>query len=201
MTTMNKDDYRHTKQYKKDIENVLNDIEKEALRAAKKINLNPQECVEIFYQSAINPSEDYYKMRNWRQISLIGFILAVVDDIASRGYDIEDTMPSKKRRTPFKGTFGSLFHLGYTLALIDSLTDKSEDMRRYAKIGIEKTPIFHAKRKIAEHYEANKTQFKRRGYSAQFIREMWEKYPEIQSIKTVEKLVSNLNKTNHEIPR
>ena len=50
-------------------------------------------------------------------------------------------------------------------------------------------------------YESDKTQFKRRGFSAQFIREMHSKYPIIESQKTIENLVSALNKENEYIPR
>lgn len=58
-----------------------------------------------------------------------------------------------------------------------------------------------AKERIKEIYEVNKAQFKRRGYTAQFIREMHDKYPEITAIKTIENLVSALNKNNELIPR
>jgi|LNAP01.1.fsa_nt_gb hypothetical protein len=54
---------------------------------------------------------------------------------------------------------------------------------------------------IEQHYEANKSQFKRYGYSAQFIREMHANYPIIESQKTIENLVSALNKENDAIPR
>ena len=62
-------------------------------------------------------------------------------------------------------------------------------------------PIQLAKKEIEKCYEASKSQFKRRGYSAQFIREMHTKYPIIQSHKTIEKLVAALNSENDHIPR
>lgn len=58
-----------------------------------------------------------------------------------------------------------------------------------------------ALKEIKVHYEANKHQFKRRGFTAQFIREMHDKYPEITAIKTIENLVAALNKDNELIPR
>ena len=63
-----------------------------------------------------------------------------------------------------------------------------------------KDPKQLALKEIAVHYETKKEQFKRRGYSAQFIREMHQKYPEITDIKTIERLVTKLNKSNELIP-
>lgn len=64
-----------------------------------------------------------------------------------------------------------------------------------------KDPIQLAKKEIEKHYEENKTQFKRRGFSAQFIREMHDKYPIITDQKTIANLVAKLNKTNEQISR
>lgn len=58
-----------------------------------------------------------------------------------------------------------------------------------------------ALKKIKLDYEAIKHEFKRKGFSAQFARKMHEKYPEITAIKTIENLVSALNKDNELIPR
>lgn len=66
---------------------------------------------------------------------------------------------------------------------------------------LENDPKQHALDEILNHYEAQKHQFKRRGYSAQFVRDMNAKYPIITSIKTIEKLVATLNKENDAIPR
>lgn len=62
-------------------------------------------------------------------------------------------------------------------------------------------PKQYALNQIKFDYEANKSQFKRRGFSAQFIRNMHTKYPIITSIKTIENLVAALNKDNELIPR
>lgn len=66
---------------------------------------------------------------------------------------------------------------------------------------LENDPKQQALDEIFQHYETNKHQFKRRGYTAQFVREMHDKYPIITSIKTIENLVTSLNKENEFIPR
>lgn len=66
---------------------------------------------------------------------------------------------------------------------------------------LEKDPKQIALRDIEAQYKVNKSQFKRRGYSAQFARDMQTQYPVITDIKTIEKLVAKLNKGNELIPR
>ena len=63
-----------------------------------------------------------------------------------------------------------------------------------------KDPKQLAKKEITIHYETKRKEFKRHGYSAIFIREMHQKYPEITDIKTIERLVTKLNKSNELIP-
>ena len=70
-----------------------------------------------------------------------------------------------------------------------------------AKKRLEKDPVQLAKKEIEEEYKVVKSQFQRRGYSAQFIREMHTKYRIIQDQKTIAKLVAKLNKENELIPR
>jgi hypothetical protein len=65
---------------------------------------------------------------------------------------------------------------------------------------LENDPKQKALKEIAAHYQTVKNQFKRRGFSAQFVREMHTKYPVIAAIKTIENLVSALNKENDAIP-
>ena len=72
---------------------------------------------------------------------------------------------------------------------------------RAVRAKLAKDPIQLAKKEIEKHYEENKTQFKRRGFSAQFIREMQVKYPVITDIKTIGRMVAKLNKENELIPR
>jgi len=78
---------------------------------------------------------------------------------------------------------------------------KIDHAKRAANARYKNDPRQIALAEIKQQYQANKTQFKRRGYSAQFIREMHDKYPIIESQKTIENLVSALNKTNEDIPR
>lgn len=70
----------------------------------------------------------------------------------------------------------------------------------YNAIKQQKDPRQLAKKEIEKDYDSVKSQFKRRGYSAIFIREMHQKYPEITDIKTIERLVTKLNKSNELIP-
>ena len=82
-----------------------------------------------------------------------------------------------------------------------SSNDASYTARLKAIKRLENDPIQKSLDEIEKEYASRKSQFKRRGFSAQFIREMHEKYPVITSIKTIEKLVSELNKENEYIPR
>lgn len=66
---------------------------------------------------------------------------------------------------------------------------------------IKRDPKQKALKEIKLHYESQKDQFKRRGYTAQFIREMHSKYPIITEQKTIASLVAKLNKANELIPR
>lgn len=74
--------------------------------------------------------------------------------------------------------------------------NKSKAMREYAKLRFVNDPKQKAKDEIKSHYEVVKHQFRRRGYSAQFVKEMAALYPVIESIKTIERLVTKLNKIN-----
>jgi hypothetical protein len=85
-----------------------------------------------------------------------------------------------------------------TIAKRDAIS-ASAQKKAFTKLAND--PKQKALAKIEQHYEANKTQFKRRGFSARFIREMHSKYPIIESQKTIENLVSALNKENDAIPR
>lgn len=72
--------------------------------------------------------------------------------------------------------------------------------RKAALTKLKNDPKQLALKEIKLHYHENKKQFKRRGYTAQFIREMHAKYPIIESQKTIENLVSVLNRENDDIP-
>lgn len=50
-------------------------------------------------------------------------------------------------------------------------------------------------------YSEQKSQFKRRGYTAKFVRDMHDKYPVIEDQKTIARRVAKLNKKNESIPR
>lgn len=91
--------------------------------------------------------------------------------------------------------------LGQIYGKIGFSKSTSKLMSNYAKIRLLNDPKQKALAEIEQHYQESKTQFKRRGYTAQFIREMHDKYPIIESQKTIENLVSALNKENELIPR
>ena len=78
---------------------------------------------------------------------------------------------------------------------------KSEAAKKSIQKKLENDPKQKWLKEIEKHYEAVKNQFKRRGYSAQFIREMSARYPKIDSQKTIQNLVTKLNKKNELIPR
>ena len=78
---------------------------------------------------------------------------------------------------------------------------KSDEALEKAMAKLAKDPKQKALKEIEAHYQSVKNQFKRRGFSAQFIREMHTKYPEITAIKTIENLVSELNSKNADLPR
>ena len=78
---------------------------------------------------------------------------------------------------------------------------KSSFAKQGSSARLANDPIQLAKAEIEKEYNKRKSQFKRHGYSAQFARDMQDKYPVIKSIKTIEKLIAYLNKSNEHIPR
>lgn len=84
----------------------------------------------------------------------------------------------------------------------DFVKDYASNLGRLnAEKRLENDPKQKALDEIRDNYEASKHQFKRRGFSSEFIRDMHIKYPVITAIKTIENLVSALNKENDDIPR
>lgn len=85
------------------------------------------------------------------------------------------------------------------------LSQKNIALSEKGKVAVRKKLANDPKQKalleIEQHYQAKKSKFKIRGFSAQFIRDMWAQYPVIESQKTIENLVSALNKQNENIPR
>ncbi len=111
----------------------------------------------------------------------------------------------------YTGVLGSVFELMYIVNSIKkhgkSLNDesiiksfKTQIAKENANKRLENDSIQLAKNQIEQEYWQQKDQFKRRGYSAQFKREMSEKYPEITDIKTIERLITKLNKKNDDYP-
>ncbi len=56
------------------------------------------------------------------------------------------------------------------------------------------SPIKSAQNNIEEEFKASKYPFDVRGYRAKFCKEMWNKYPIITSLSTIETLFDSLNK-------
>lgn len=73
--------------------------------------------------------------------------------------------------------------------------------KKAARARLARDPKQSALKEIENLYKNQKSQFKRYGYTAQFVRDMHAKYPIITDSKTIEKLVARLNKENEEIPR
>ncbi len=78
---------------------------------------------------------------------------------------------------------------------------QSKKMINAVNAKIAKDPKTKALKAIEEKYIERQSEFKRYGYSAQFKREMAENYPVITDIKTIERLITKLNKENKLIPR
>ena len=70
----------------------------------------------------------------------------------------------------------------------------SKNARTAAKIRLKNDCKQLALKEIEGHFKASTYPFDKRGYTAQFVREMESKYPIIKSYKTIEKLVAKLKK-------
>jgi hypothetical protein len=82
-----------------------------------------------------------------------------------------------------------------------ALSEQISEIHFLIKLGAQEGFLAaRTKKEIIDCYESRKFNFKRRGYTAAFVREMHDKYPIITSIKTIEKLVTSLNKKNEQIP-
>ena len=77
----------------------------------------------------------------------------------------------------------------------------SENARKNALTGLARDPKQLALKEITKNYKLKISQFKRRAYTAQFVREMHNKYPVITEQKTIANLVTRLNKENELLPR
>ena len=77
---------------------------------------------------------------------------------------------------------------------------KSSRGKKIVLIKLANDPVQKAKKEIEVHYQSVKTQFKRHGYGARFIRDMHAKYPVIVDSDTIKRLVTRLNKSNEHIP-
>ena len=98
------------------------------------------------------------------------------------------------------GTFESYDSLNDALNNVNNRSinkhNKSNAMRKYANIRVANDPKQKALDEIKSHYDVARHQFKRRGYTAKFVKEMAALFPIIESIKTIERFVAKLNKIN-----
>ena len=78
---------------------------------------------------------------------------------------------------------------------------KTRQARNAALKRLKDDPKQKALIEIEAHYEASKSSFKRYGFSAQFAKLMHREYPIFEDIKTIQKLVTKLNKSNEHIPK
>jgi len=74
---------------------------------------------------------------------------------------------------------------------------RQQQARNAASAKLAQDPKQQALKEIKVEYDAVKHLFKRHGYSAQFARDMHDKYPMFADIKTIKNLVTKLNKTNN----
>ena len=72
----------------------------------------------------------------------------------------------------------------------------SKKMANNAFKRLENDPKQLALKSIEKDFRESSYPFKVRGYKTKFTNEMWKKYPEIENIKTIERLVSKLCKTH-----
>ncbi|MFW5431255.1 MAG: hypothetical protein ACKE5M_04160 [Methylophilaceae bacterium] len=102
------------------------------------------------------------------------------------------------------GVYIEAKHIFYSRAYQSKEEENEFIKSMYGKLNAErrlkKDPVQLALKEIEKIYITKKAQFRRRGFSAQFIRDMADKYPVIKDLKTIGKLVSKLNKANDKIP-
>lgn len=111
---------------------------------------------------------------------------------------------NQEKRIEFIGHLENTLHLAndaQVLGMVAGVMHERKNRPKYlANKRLAKDPIQLAKKEIVKEYETVKSQFKRRGFSAQFVRDMKAKYLIIVDIKTIERLVAKLNKENELIP-
>lgn len=70
----------------------------------------------------------------------------------------------------------------------------SSNASNAAKARLANDPKQKDLKEIKSEFYKQKEKFKNRGYTAYFVRAMWEKHPNIESSKTIEKLIARLKK-------
>ena len=124
-------------------------------------------------------------------------------EISNKQNEVINLLSKRINELPFgnEKDFLDFIELIKEVSRVEGILSERKSRPKYlAYRRLAKDPKQLALKEIAVHYETKKEQFKRRGYSAQFIREMHQKYPEITDIKTIERLVTKLNKSNELIP-
>lgn len=159
------------------------------IETAEKNNLDCEKAIELFKtsgKSGWNDEDPNYKLL------LLGSALTNYEIAQDQTYK----NPTKKIVHLLRG-YAAFAHLEDNATFQDYASIHGKNM---VKLKLANDPIQKAKREIEQHYEKQKSQFKRRGYSAEFNREMHKQYPVITDIKTIERLVAELNKKNEHIP-
>ncbi len=157
---------------------------------AQEINKSDVECINYFWKA----NEDF-QSSNFTPQFLIGYAFVESADVLE---NISTTSP--------KGIFNAIFSLGYTYGTVQALIGDEIDRPKlfeqfrseWGKKSVAKKlandPKQSAKEEITKEFLLVQSQFKRRGFTAQFVREMADKYPIIESYKTIEKLTTELKK-------
>ena len=117
-------------------------------------------------------------------------------------YDRAVSRAKKKRIAESSNWLESALKQDFYIPLIAVKKSKviSERAKRAVRIKLAKDPIQKAKIEIERDYQLVKSRFKRRGYTAEFIREMHAKYPVIIDSDTIARLVSKLKASNDLLP-
>lgn len=167
------------------------EVEHDLNRLAKKLGKSPLDCANDFVNSiqiiSISQPELGMAFSETTPSVLLGSaylsISSAYHAIETNDYDLFIVIITSSLRS-----------LAIAEVLENGKDAISNQMRKNAQIRLLTDPKQLALKEIEKEFLSVKNQFKRRGYTAQFVREMGGKYPIIESYKTIEKLVSELKK-------
>ncbi len=166
-------------------QNLSDDLYKELKHLATKIGKNIEECGADFVKEYMQKSAELDIPLTPSAILGSAFLSCSAADHAIQEMHFDLLMDIFNSISYSHGVVGTL---------INQKSAQSELMRRYANIRLENDPKQLAKKQIENDFLIVQKQFKRRGYTAQFVKEMGAKYLIFESYKTIENLVAKLKK-------